>query len=62
MSTINLDPNAINLNPAAPSVQAKELDALIQLWLDDCATRLPAHTTATSYMDAGATVSPRKMK
>lgn len=42
--SINLNPNAINLTPVAPSLEAKELDALIQLWLDDCATRLPAHT------------------
>ncbi len=35
---------AINLSPSEEILEAVHLDALIQLWLDDCATRLPKHT------------------
>lgn len=34
----------INLAPAEEVLRAEHLDALIQAWLDTCATRLPKHT------------------
>ena len=37
---------SINLAPAEPVLQANQLDDLVQLWLDDCALRLPASTVA----------------
>lgn len=36
----------INLAPAEPVLQANQLDDLIQLWLEDCALRLPPYTVA----------------
>jgi integrase/recombinase XerC len=42
-----LDPvGRIDLRPAEPSLDAHHLDALIAVWLDDCARRLPIETVA----------------
>lgn len=40
----------IDLRPAEPSLDAHYLDALIVVWLDDCARRLP-QTTADGYAE-----------